>query len=120
MSGEEERTPFLGRREVFQPYFIYFSSSYNFFFRSSFKEVRRRKFKMVSFKNAFSNAAVMQKHVRTPEKKKLVFRLDVFLMTFGCISQGTRQLFELIYLILTRCSRQVSIFESTNTRGPGN
>jgi hypothetical protein len=42
---------------------------------------------MVSWKS-FGRPAVLQKHERTPAEKSLVLRLDIFLMTFGCISQG--------------------------------
>lgn len=34
------------------------------------------------------NLAFAARHERTPEEAKLVRRLDIFLMTFGCISQG--------------------------------
>lgn len=30
----------------------------------------------------------MENHAKSPAEKSLVLRLDVFLMTFGCISQG--------------------------------
>jgi hypothetical protein len=41
---------------------------------------------MVSFKPFRRNASNID--VRSPEEKALVRRLDIFLMTFGCISQG--------------------------------
>lgn len=41
---------------------------------------------MVSFKPFRRNASNVD--IRSPEEKALVRRLDIFLMTFGCISQG--------------------------------
>lgn len=37
---------------------------------------------------AFGSLAFLRRHERTPEERSLVRRLDIFLMTFGCISQG--------------------------------
>lgn len=42
---------------------------------------------MVSFKMFRRNAADVD--IRSPDEKALVRRLDIFLMTFGCLSQGT-------------------------------
>ncbi|KAI0126847.1 major facilitator superfamily transporter [Xylariales sp. AK1849] len=39
----------------------------------------------------FGNLAFAQRHDRTPEDSALVRRLDIFLMTFGCISQDLDQ-----------------------------
>ncbi|KAK8113849.1 Major facilitator superfamily domain- general substrate transporter [Apiospora kogelbergensis] len=36
---------------------------------------------------AFGSLAFTQRHERTPEERSLVRRLDIFLMTFGCVSQ---------------------------------
>jgi hypothetical protein len=36
----------------------------------------------------FGSLAFTQRHERTPEERNLVRRLDIFLMTFGCISQS--------------------------------
>jgi hypothetical protein len=36
----------------------------------------------------FGQAAILVKHERTREERNMVLRLDIFLMTFGCISQG--------------------------------
>lgn len=46
---------------------------------------------MVSWKG-FGRPAVLAKHERTPAEKSLVLRLDIFLMTFGCISQVIKYL----------------------------
>ncbi|KAI1637259.1 major facilitator superfamily transporter [Biscogniauxia mediterranea] len=40
----------------------------------------------------FGNLAFAQTHKRTPEERDLVRRLDIFLMTFGCISQVIKYL----------------------------
>lgn len=42
---------------------------------------------MVSFK-IFRRKASTNVDFRSPEEKALVRRLDMFLMTFGCLSQG--------------------------------
>lgn len=42
---------------------------------------------MVSFKMFRRNAST-DVDIRSPEEKALVRRLDMFLMTFGCLSQG--------------------------------
>jgi hypothetical protein len=42
---------------------------------------------MVSFKS-FGRLKVAAKHERSADEKALVRRLDIFLMTFGCLSQG--------------------------------
>lgn len=42
---------------------------------------------MVSFKMFRRNAST-NIDIRSPEEKALVRRLDMFLMTFGCLSQG--------------------------------
>lgn len=42
---------------------------------------------MVSFKMFRRNAST-DVDIRSPEEKSLVRRLDMFLMTFGCLSQG--------------------------------
>ncbi|KAI0378174.1 putative allantoate permease [Hypomontagnella monticulosa] len=41
---------------------------------------------------AFGRTALAQRHERTPEERDLVRRLDIFLMTFGCISQVIKYL----------------------------
>lgn len=51
-------------------------------------------------------APVKQAYVRTPEELDLVRRLDVFLMTFGCISQGAWKAFDPEF-ILTYVSHQI-------------
>ncbi|EXF81121.1 major facilitator superfamily transporter [Colletotrichum fioriniae PJ7] len=40
----------------------------------------------------FGSLAFAARHERTPEERKLVRRLDIFLMTFGCISQVIKYL----------------------------
>ncbi|OOO06664.1 major facilitator superfamily MFS_1 [Aspergillus oryzae] len=45
---------------------------------------------MVSFK--FSRTALARHHVRSPDEKALVRRLDIFLLTFGCLSQVIKYL----------------------------
>ncbi|KAF7557695.1 hypothetical protein G7Z17_g397 [Cylindrodendrum hubeiense] len=42
--------------------------------------------------SAFSRLAIAKKHDRTPEERAFVRRLDLFLMTFGCISQVIKYL----------------------------
>jgi hypothetical protein len=42
---------------------------------------------MVTFKMFRRNAPTSD--FRSPDEKALVRRLDIFLMTFGCLSQGT-------------------------------
>ncbi|KAK7214696.1 hypothetical protein V2G26_002699 [Clonostachys chloroleuca] len=46
---------------------------------------------MVSFEFR-SRSALQVKHERTPEEKSLIRRLDIFFMTFGCISQVIKYL----------------------------
>jgi hypothetical protein len=48
-------------------------------------------------------------HMRLPGERHLVKRLDVFLMTFGCISQGKsdRQNILQVILLTARYSHQV-------------
>ncbi|KAK2776021.1 hypothetical protein FQN53_002915 [Emmonsiellopsis sp. PD_33] len=46
---------------------------------------------MVSFKR-FGRLQTATKHVRSPEEAALVRRLDIYLMTFGCISQVIKYL----------------------------
>ncbi|TVY45354.1 Pantothenate transporter [Lachnellula subtilissima] len=49
---------------------------------------------MVSFKSlSFGRSTKVEEHERSPAEKSLVLRLDIFLMTFGCISQGQSDLF---------------------------
>jgi hypothetical protein len=36
----------------------------------------------------FGTLAFTQRHERSTEERSLVRRLDIFLMTFGCVSQG--------------------------------
>ncbi|KAM0807894.1 putative Major facilitator superfamily transporter [Seiridium cardinale] len=40
----------------------------------------------------FGGLSFAQRHERTPEERELVRRLDIFLMTFGCISQVIKYL----------------------------
>lgn len=49
-----------------------------------------------------------RQHVRLPGERGLVRRLDIFLMTFGCISQGTL-LTTLVTFVLTLYSHQVGL-----------
>lgn len=61
---------------------------------------------MVSF--AFLNRLpTATKHVRSPDEKSLVRRLDIFLMTFGCISQGKVSMLQAVTPLLIRSSHQV-------------
>lgn len=46
---------------------------------------------MVSFKQFRRNVST-DVDIRSPEEKALVRRLDMFLMTFGCLSQGETSL----------------------------
>ncbi|KAH7141478.1 major facilitator superfamily domain-containing protein [Dactylonectria estremocensis] len=46
----------------------------------------------MSWKSKFSRLAIAKKHERSPEEKAFVRRLDLFLMTFGCISQVIKYL----------------------------
>ncbi|KAH6975212.1 major facilitator superfamily domain-containing protein [Ilyonectria sp. MPI-CAGE-AT-0026] len=41
----------------------------------------------MAWSSAFGRLAIAKKHDRTPEERAFVRRLDLFLMTFGCISQ---------------------------------
>ncbi|KAK6214109.1 hypothetical protein LQW54_004711 [Pestalotiopsis sp. IQ-011] len=41
---------------------------------------------------AFGSLAFAQRHERSPEERALVRRLDIFLMTFGCVSQVIKYL----------------------------
>lgn len=46
-------------------------------------------FRMLSIKSiSMGQPAIAAKQERSPVEKSLVRRLDIFLMTFGCISQG--------------------------------
>jgi hypothetical protein len=42
----------------------------------------------MGWKQRFGQLAIAKKHDRTPEERALVRRLDIFLMTFGFVSQG--------------------------------
>ncbi|KAI4597114.1 hypothetical protein KJ359_004625 [Pestalotiopsis sp. 9143b] len=41
---------------------------------------------------ALGSLAFAQRHERSPEERALVRRLDIFLMTFGCVSQVIKYL----------------------------
>jgi hypothetical protein len=65
---------------------------------------------MVSFKMFRRNAST-DVDIRSPEEKALVRRLDMFLMTFGCLSQGVlgyKLLSRLGISKLTEVSYQIS------------
>jgi hypothetical protein len=62
---------------------------------------------MVTFK-MFRRDTPTNNDFRSPDEKALVRRLDIFLMTFGCLSQGT------LWLQISPEERKTDIFKLLN------
>lgn len=64
--------------------------------------------------SAFGRLAIAKKHDRTPEERAFVRRLDLFLMTFGCISQGKWRHLQFATAMLTWCRPVIKFLDQTN------